>query len=429
MSFPRLTATALLLSGAAVAVAFSSPRGLPFIGRRQRPARTAAAAVVPLRVAASSTSTQYDIVKVDLADGRDYPIYIGSGFSDDEAAALIRPHVRGNRALIVTNDVVDKWYLDRYTKILEGDGVRVDVIVLPDGEENKTFECMSMILDKALELGLDRRSTFVALGGGVIGDMVGFAAAIYQRGVNFIQVPTTVMAMVDSSVGGKTGVNHPLGKNMVGAFHQPQCVFIDTSNLDTLPDRELKSGISEVVKYGLIRDAPFFEWQAENMGKLIGRDPDATRYAIKRSCENKAEVVKADEKEAGLRATLNLGHTFGHAIETGSGYGTWLHGEGVAIGTCMAATMSEKMGWIDEDLKRRIYDILEHADLPVKLPKDSPMTVDTFNRLMSLDKKVADGQLRLILLRGDLGGCVFTGEFDENAMQETIKEFVAEIDA
>lgn len=237
------------------------------------------------------------------------------------------------------------------------------------------------------------------------------------------------MAMVDSSVGGKTGVNHPLGKNMVGAFHQPQCVFIDTKLLDTLPDRELKSGISEVVKYGLIRDASFFDWQEANMAKLLERDPDATRYAIKRSCENKAEVVKADEKESGLRATLNLGHTFGHAVETGSGYGTWLHGEGVSIGTAMAATMSEKMGWIDGELKGRIYKILRDAELPVRLPPESPMTVDSFNRLMSLDKKVADGQLRLILLKGDLGGCVFTGEFDGDALQETIEEFVAEINA
>jgi 3-dehydroquinate synthase len=256
------------------------------------------------------------------------------------------------------------------------------------------------------------------------------------------------MAMVDSSVGGKTGVNHPLGKNMIGAFHQPQCVFIDTTVLDTLPDRELKSGLSEVVKYGLIRDAPFFEWQEANMDKLLQRDAEATRYAIKRSCENKAEVVAADEKEAGVRATLNLGHTFGHAskyshyyihsntcylisssVENGSGYGTWLHGEGVSIGTAMAAKMSEKMGWIDSSLTKRIYDIFEKADLPVKLPKDSPMTIETFNKLMSLDKKVADGQLRLILLRGNLGNCEFTGDFDVDALQATIDEFVKEIAA
>lgn len=378
----------------------------------------------------SSTATEYDIVKVDLSDGRDYPIYIGSGFTDEEAGTMLRKHIKGKRALLITNDRIEGWYLEKYQKIISSTGqVQVDTVVLPDGEEHKTYDVMSMILDKALELGLDRKSTFIALGGGVIGDMVGFASSIYQRGVNFIQIPTTVMAMVDSSVGGKTGVNHPRGKNMIGAFHQPECVFIDTNNLNTLPDRELKSGLSEVVKYGLIRDAPFFEWQEENIAKLLGRDPASTRYAIKRSVENKAEVVKSDEKEAGVRATLNLGHTFGHAIETGSGYGHWLHGEGVAIGTAMAATMSEKMGWIDADMKKRIYAILQSADLPVKLPKDSPMTVEMFNKLMSLDKKVADGQLRLILLKGDLGNCVFTGDFDKNAMQETIEEFVAEISA
>lgn len=234
------------------------------------------------------------------------------------------------------------------------------------------------------------------------------------------------MAMVDSSVGGKTGVNHPLGKNMVGAFHQPQCVFVDTDTLQTLPDRELQSGISEIVKYGLIRDAEFFEWQEENMPDLLSREPSALRFAIKRSCENKAAVVKADEKEAGLRATLNLGHTFGHAIENGSGYGAWLHGEAVAIGTAMAATMSARMGWIDEDLVKRIYDILERANLPVELPVDSPMSKDVFLKLMSVDKKVANGKLRLILLKGALGNCVFTGDFDEKAMIETINDFVAE---
>eukprot|EP00978_Attheya_sp_CCMP212_P001173 scaffold2447_cov53-Attheya_sp.AAC.1 len=288
------------------------------------------------------------------------------------------------------------------------------------------MEVLGLILDKALELGLDRKCTVVALGGGVIGDMAGFAAAIYQRGVNFIQIPTTVMAMVDSSVGGKTGVNHPLGKNMVGAFHQPQCVFVDTEHLKTLPDRELQSGISEIIKYGLIRDAEFFEWLEQNMDALTGRDPEALRFSIKRSCENKAAVVKADELEAGIRATLNLGHTFGHAIENGSGYGTYLHGEAVAIGTAMAATMSARMGWIDKPLVKRIYDIMIKANLPVELPVDSPMNKETFLKLMSVDKKVANGQLRLILLKGELGNCVFTGEFDEDAMKSTIDDFVAE---
>lgn len=371
----------------------------------------------------------FDIVKVDLANDRDYPIYIGAEFDNAEAGKIIRSHVKGSRALIITNDRIAPLYLEKYVSMLReaaGGEVQVDTIVLPDGEENKTLDVMTKVLDKALELGLDRKATFIALGGGVIGDMVGFAAAVYQRGVKFIQVPTTVMAMVDSSVGGKTGVNHPLGKNMIGAFHQPECVFIDTDTLKTLPDRELQSGVSEIIKYGLIRDAEFFEWQEENMPALLARDPSALRYAIKRSCENKAAVVKADEKEAGVRATLNLGHTFGHAIENGSGYGTWLHGEAVAIGTAMAATMSARMGWIDEDLVKRIYNILVRANLPVNLPIDSPMSKKKFLKLMSVDKKVANGQLRLILLKGDLGNCVFTGDFDDEALQSTLEEFVAE---
>ncbi|KAL3902976.1 MAG: hypothetical protein SGILL_010623, partial [Bacillariaceae sp.] len=310
--------------------------------------------------------------------------------------------------------------------LLARGGKDVSTLVLPDGEEYKNMEILQRVLDKALEEKLDRKCTFVALGGGVIGDMVGFAAAIYQRGVNFIQIPTTVMAMVDSSVGGKTGVNHPLGKNMIGAFHQPECVFIDTDNLSTLPDRELQSGIAEIIKYGLIRDSDLFQWLEGNMDKLLARDALATRYAVKRSCENKAEVVKADEKEAGLRATLNLGHTFGHAIESGSGYGTWLHGEAVAIGTAMAATMSAELGWIDEDLVKRTYQILEKANLPVELPVESPMDQETFLNYMAADKKVANGLLRLILLKGQLGNCVFTGEFDKDAMIKTIDEFVAE---
>lgn len=374
-----------------------------------------------------SSSADYDVVKVDLADGRDYPIYIGAGYSDEEASKILKSHVKGKQVLLVTNDRISPMYLEKYESILkEGGDKVVETCVLPDGEDCKTMDVLTKILDKCLENGLDRKATFVALGGGVIGDMVGFAASIYQRGVNFIQIPTTVMAMVDSSVGGKTGVNHPLGKNMIGAFHQPQCVFVDTETLGTLPDRELQSGISEIVKYGLIRDAPFFEWQEENMGKILSRDPASLRYAIKRSCENKADVVKDDEKEAGVRATLNLGHTFGHAIENGSGYGTWLHGEAVAIGTAMAATMSAEMGWIDEALVKRIYKILLDAKLPVELPVDSPMDKDTFLKLMSVDKKVADGQLRLILLKGALGNCVFTGEFDEKAMEKTIDEFVSE---
>jgi len=382
---------------------------------------------------ASSTDQQpevdtdnFDVVRVDLTDGRDYPIYIGTSYTDEQISEMLTSHIHGKQALIVTNDrIAPMGYLEKYEKLLAPHR-EVHTLVLPDGESKKTLETLEMILEKALTERLDRKCTFIALGGGVIGDMVGFASAVYQRGVDFIQIPTTVMAMTDSSVGGKTGVNHPLGKNMVGAFHQPQCVFIDTDSLDTLPDRELQSGIAEIIKYGLIRDSELFRWLEDNMQRILERDATATRYAIKRSCENKAEVVKADEKEAGVRATLNLGHTFGHAIESGSGYGTWLHGEAVAIGTAMATTMSAEMGWIELDLVERTYQLLEKAKLPVELPLDSPMNRDVFLKYMAADKKVANGKLRLILLKGPLGNCVFTGDFDEKAMVGTIDEFVSE---
>lgn len=377
------------------------------------------------RTAPLQAASNVDIVKVDLTDGRDYPIYIGTSYSDDQVADTLTSHIEGTKALLVTNDRIAPMYLEKYEQLI-AQNKEVVTLVIPDGESYKTMEILQTILDKALEEKLDRKCTFVALGGGVIGDMVGFAAAIYQRGVNFIQIPTTVMAMVDSSVGGKTGVNHPLGKNMIGAFHQPQCVFIDTDTLSTLPDRELQSGISEIIKYGLIRDSELFEWLEENMDKLLARDAAAMRFAVQRSCENKAAVVKEDEKEAGVRATLNLGHTFGHAIESGSGYGTWLHGEAVAIGTAMAASMSARMEWIDQDLLDRTYRLLEKAKLPVELPLDSPMDQETFLKYMAADKKVANGQLRLILLKGPLGNCVFTGDFDRDVMVQTIDEFVAE---
>ncbi|KAH7424162.1 hypothetical protein KP509_12G093200 [Ceratopteris richardii] len=277
------------------------------------------------------------------------------------------------------------------------------------------------IFDKAIETRMDRKCTFVALGGGVIGDMCGFAAASFLRGVNFIQIPTTVMAQVDSSVGGKTGVNHPLGKNLIGAFYQPQCVLVDTDTLNTLPDRELASGIAEIIKYGLIRDAPFFEWQEKNMEALLARDAGAFAYAIKRSCENKAEVVSLDELEGGVRATLNLGHTFGHAIETRLGYGEWLHGEAVAAGMAMAADMCVRMGWIDKSLQSRILSLLERAKLPTAPPRH--LTTEMFRSTMSLDKKVADGKLKMILLKGSLGNCLFTSDFDPKALDATLAAF------
>ncbi len=226
---------------------------------------------------------------------------------------------------------------------------------------------------------------------------------------------------MDSSVGGKTGVNHPLGKNMIGAFYQPQCVLVDTDTLNTLPDRELASGVAEVIKYGLIRDAKFFEWQEKNLEALLARDPATLAYVVKRSCENKAEVVSLDEREGGVRATLNLGHTFGHAIEAGIGYGGWLHGEAVAAGTVMSADMSLRMGWIDETLFNRALELLKRANLPVS-PPDS-MDIQTFKSIMAVDKKVADGLLRLILLKGSLGNCVFTGEYDPKALDQTLSAF------
>ena len=325
----------------------------------------------------------------------------------------------GNTALVVTNETVAPLYLDRVVAALsEGGEIRVETVVLPDGEEHKNVDVLMKVFDKALDARLDRQTTFVALGGGVIGDMTGFAAASYQRGVHFVQIPTTVMAMVDSSVGGKTGVNHPAGKNMIGAFYQPRCVLVDTDTLSTLPDREYKSGMAEVVKYGLIRDADFFEWQERNVDALMARDGATVVKAIERSCVNKAEVVALDEKEGGVRATLNLGHTFGHAIETGIGYGEWLHGEAVSVGMVMAADMSERLDWIDESVARRTLDLLKKFDLPTDVPER--MTVETFEKLMAVDKKAANGKLRLILLKGDLGGCVFTADFDARVLAETL---------
>ncbi len=278
---------------------------------------------------------------------------------------------------------------------------------------------LTQVWDAALAGRHGRDTTFIALGGGVVGDMTGFAAAAYQRGVNFIQVPTSVMAAVDSSVGGKTGVNHPAGKNMVGAFWQPELVLVDIGTLATLPDREYVSGLSEVVKYGLIRDAPLFEWLEAGVGALLARDGAAIAHAIEASCLNKAAVVAADEREGGVRATLNLGHTFGHAIETASGYGTLLHGEAVAMGTAMAADLSRRLGWIEPALANRAVGLLAAYGLPVSPP--AGMGPAQFRDLMALDKKVAAGVLRLVLLRGPLGGCVVTGEFGADALEATLE--------
>lgn len=378
------------------------------------------APVMDQSTSASSSSAVPTIVEVDLGN-RSYPIYIGSGLLNQPE--LLQRHVHGKQVLIVTNTTIAPLYLDKTIWALtEGNpNVKVETVILPDGEQFKNMETLMKVFDKAIESRLDRRCTFVALGGGVIGDMCGYAAASFLRGVNFIQIPTTVMAQVDSSVGGKTGINHPLGKNLIGAFYQPQCVLVDTDTLNSLPDRELASGLAEVIKYGLIRDAPFFEWQEKNMASLLARDADAFAYAIKRSCENKAEVVSLDEKESGVRATLNLGHTFGHAIETSVGYGQWLHGEAVAAGTVMAVDVSYRLGWIDETLVKRVLKILQQAKLPTAPPET--MTVDMFKSVMAVDKKVADGLLRLILLKGALGSCVFTGDYDRQALDDTLRAF------
>ena len=365
---------------------------------------------------------------------RSYPIYIGDGLLTEDAATAsqyLQTHVKGSQVLIVTNEILDRLgYTQRTKAALEyGDsGLRVETLVLPDNEDipseaTKTLENLCKITDYAIEKALDRKATFVALGGGVIGDMVGFAAACYVRGVDFIQIPTTLMAMVDSSVGGKTAVNSKSAKNMVGAFYQPVAVVADVGSLRTLPDRELASGVSEVIKYGLIRDAPFFEWLEENIEKVLERDSEALIETVEASCRNKAEVVALDEKEGGVRATLNLGHTFGHAIETKAGYGTYLHGEAVGIGTHMAAKMSRDLGWISDELFERAVALIDRAKVPIVLPLDSPLDVESFESIMAVDKKVADGLLRLILLKGELGNCVFTGEYDRGVLKQTLEHF------
>jgi 3-dehydroquinate synthase len=293
----------------------------------------------------------------------------------------------------------------------------IDSMTLPDGEEYKTLDTLNTIFTALLEKRFNRGCTLVALGGGVVGDITGFAAASYQRGVAFVQIPTTLLAQVDSSVGGKTGVNHPLGKNMIGAFHQPNCVLIDTDTLDTLDDRQLAAGLAEVIKYGLIRDSDFFIWLEQNMAALKERNKQALAYAIERSCRLKADIVAADERESGQRALLNLGHTFGHAIETGTGYGNWLHGEAVAAGMLMAADLSARHGWLSADAVNRTEALLHKAGLPTSPPAE--MTADRFNELMAVDKKVVDGGLRLVLLR-DIGHAVVTGEFRQDLLAATL---------
>jgi 3-dehydroquinate synthase len=329
---------------------------------------------------------------VELGD-RSYPIYIGSGLLG--RSELFSNHIKSKQVVVVSNETVAPLYLNKVLQNLQ-DYV-VETVILPDGEQFKTLEFVNQIFDKLLASKFGRNATLIALGGGVIGDMGGFSAACYQRGIAFLQIPTTLLAQVDSSVGGKTGVNHPLGKNMIGAFYQPQCVIADADVLDTLDDRQLSAGLAEVIKYGLIRDAVFFEWLENNIDALLARDKQALAYAIERSCINKAEIVSEDETETGVRATLNLGHTFGHAIETGTGYGHYLHGEAVAIGTCQAADLSKRKGWLSEEDVARIIALITRARLPVKPPEQ--LDANRFIELMAVDKKNVDGQIRLILLQ------------------------------
>lgn len=322
-----------------------------------------------------------------------YPIHIGTDLL--ERADLILPHLAQKKVAIVTNEVVAPLYLARLQSSLEQAGVQVLTVVLPDGEANKTWDSLNLIFDMLLEHGAERKTTLIALGGGVVGDMTGFAAACWQRGAPFIQIPTTVLAQVDSSVGGKTAINHPKGKNMIGAFHQPRLVLADMTLLDTLPQREVAAGIAEIIKYGLLGDATFFSWLETNMPALLRRDCDALTYAVKRSCEMKAEIVAADEKELGVRALLNLGHTFGHAIETGVGYGSWLHGEAVAVGMLLAAETSYLLGELAAEEVTRIAALLEAAQLPTHAPD---LGFTQWMSLMSHDKKVENGVPRFVLL-------------------------------
>ena len=350
---------------------------------------------------------------VDLGD-RSYPIHIGQHLL--ARTDLILPHLKRKQVAIVTNTTVAPLYLEKLAGPLSAQGISIVPIVLPDGEQYKNAEVLNTIYDALLTHRCERNTTLVALGGGVVGDMCGYAAATFLRGVPFIQIPTTLLSQVDSSVGGKTGINHPLGKNMIGAFYQPQLVLADTETLNTLPDRELSAGIAEVIKYGLIRDPDFFAWLETNMHLLMGRNPQALSYAIYRSCQTKAEVVAVDEKESGERALLNLGHTFGHAIENGMGYGVWLHGEGVAAGTMLAAQMSQRMGWLLTDDVKRIEQIFKAAKLPVDAPD---LGVEKYLDLMGLDKKVADGKIRLILLQA-IGKAVMTGDYPQDKLLETL---------
>ena len=349
---------------------------------------------------------------VELGERR-YPIFIGSHLNPQE---LLEPYIHSQQVMIVTNTTVKPLYLENYIIAIEALGKKVKTCVLPDGEKYKNSEHLNLIFDALLEAGFNRDCTVLALGGGVIGDMAGFASACFQRGVYFIQVPTTLLSQVDSSVGGKTGINHPLGKNMIGAFQQPQVVLADMAQLKTLPERELSAGLAEVIKYALLGDVEFLAWLEAHMDGLVQQDPALLAEAVYRSCAHKARIVANDEKEQGERALLNLGHTFGHAIESYLGYGEWLHGEAVATGMVMAADLSHLMGWISGQDLERTKKIIHRANLPIKCPQ---IPLDDFLAYMSHDKKVLNGQLRLVLMK-KLGQAIITKEFDVELMKQAI---------
>ncbi|TAJ77252.1 MAG: 3-dehydroquinate synthase [Gallionellaceae bacterium] len=363
------------------------------------------------------TQQSMQTLNVGLGE-RSYSIHIGSDLLG--RADLLLSHLPNKRAAVVTNTTVAPLYLEQLRNTLQSRGVDVIDIILKDGEQYKNAETLGLIYDALLTHRCERNTPLIALGGGVIGDMTGYAAATYLRGVPFIQIPTTLLAQVDSSVGGKTGINHPLGKNMIGAFYQPQVVLADIATLNTLTDEHLRAGIAEIIKYGLIRDVPFFEWLEQNIEKLLQRDVDALQYAIARSCQNKAAVVGADERESGERALLNLGHTFGHAIETGSGYGAWLHGEAVAAGTMMATDLSQRLGWIGAEEVARIRHLFERTGLPVHAPH---LGAETYLRLMGLDKKVLGGKIRFVLLKA-IGHAVVGGDVPEELLRQTLQACV-----
>jgi 3-dehydroquinate synthase len=351
------------------------------------------------------------VLQVELAE-RSYPICIGEQLISN--SELLKKYIQGRQVCVVSNSTVSPLYAETLKKTLND--FQVDEVVLPDGEKYKTLEIWARIFDKLLSARHNRTTTIIALGGGVVGDMAGYAAASYQRGVDFIQIPTTLLSMVDSSVGGKTGVNHPSGKNMIGAFYQPRLVLADIDLLETLPAREFSAGLAEVIKYGLISDYEFFVWLENNIDLLMQRNVEALTFAVKRSCENKAFVVGKDERESGLRAILNLGHTFGHAIETAQGYGNWLHGEAVAAGMVMAADLSCRRGAITDEELQRVVNILLRANLPVRSPTN--MTDEEFLSLMGVDKKVMDGRLRLVLLQA-MGKAEITSDIDFKQLHQT----------